>query len=349
MVQVVAGAVYSMGAWQGALRDGLGLIETAAEIESLAASVPDAGGVVFVPALAGVWTARACADRYPPSRPDALADLLPTLGDRYCPRCHVASGGKRSDASPSHRTCEPRYCPRCPRDRYCPRCPRGPRPPKTAFGGAAGAPRRPARAGPAAACARRTQKVLACLRIPAEACAPQSLRLLACPRMPADARACSCKYPPDAKAAAPSASDIFEAVAVGAPISSPSEQLPRTTTYTFDVGRVMKGTATGTVKITTNLSSAACGAGALMFFPRRLPHARRGVTSFGRRDGTAHRSPLDHFPVLCRPGLGIAKSLLVAGRHYHVKLGRLLRQQYALVRPHEVARGRMRRPSRRRA
>ena len=77
--------------------------------------------------------------------------------------------------------------------------------------------------------------------------------------MPADARACSCKYPPDAKAAAPSASDIFEAVAVGAPISSPSEQLPRTTTYTFDVGRVMKGTATGTVKITTNLSSAACG------------------------------------------------------------------------------------------
>ena len=34
--------------------DGLGLIESASEIESLAASVSDSGGVVFVPALAGL-------------------------------------------------------------------------------------------------------------------------------------------------------------------------------------------------------------------------------------------------------------------------------------------------------
>jgi glycerol kinase len=36
------------------LRDGLGLIKTAAEIEGLARSVPDSGGVVVVPGLAGL-------------------------------------------------------------------------------------------------------------------------------------------------------------------------------------------------------------------------------------------------------------------------------------------------------
>jgi glycerol kinase len=36
------------------LRDGLGLIRTAAEVEALAASVPDNGGVCLVPAFAGL-------------------------------------------------------------------------------------------------------------------------------------------------------------------------------------------------------------------------------------------------------------------------------------------------------
>jgi glycerol kinase len=36
------------------LRDGLGLIERAADIEALAASVPDSGGAVLVPAFAGL-------------------------------------------------------------------------------------------------------------------------------------------------------------------------------------------------------------------------------------------------------------------------------------------------------
>ena len=36
------------------LRDGLGLIRSAADIEPLAASVPDTGGVVFVPAFSGL-------------------------------------------------------------------------------------------------------------------------------------------------------------------------------------------------------------------------------------------------------------------------------------------------------
>ena len=37
------------------LRDGLGIIATAAETEPLARSVPDAGGVYFVPAFSGLF------------------------------------------------------------------------------------------------------------------------------------------------------------------------------------------------------------------------------------------------------------------------------------------------------
>jgi glycerol kinase len=48
------GAVYVSGAAVDWLRDGLGIIAEAAEVEPLAASVPDAGGVVVVPALTGL-------------------------------------------------------------------------------------------------------------------------------------------------------------------------------------------------------------------------------------------------------------------------------------------------------
>ncbi|MEZ5614177.1 MAG: glycerol kinase GlpK [Rhodocyclaceae bacterium] len=48
------GGVFIAGAVVQWLRDGLGLIESAADIEALAAGVPDAGGVVFVPAFAGL-------------------------------------------------------------------------------------------------------------------------------------------------------------------------------------------------------------------------------------------------------------------------------------------------------
>ena len=48
------GSVFIAGAAIQWLRDGLGLIERAADIEALAASVPDAGGVQFVPALSGL-------------------------------------------------------------------------------------------------------------------------------------------------------------------------------------------------------------------------------------------------------------------------------------------------------
>ncbi len=48
------GAVFVTGAAVQWLRDGLGIIETAAETEAIASSVPDSGGVVFVPALTGL-------------------------------------------------------------------------------------------------------------------------------------------------------------------------------------------------------------------------------------------------------------------------------------------------------
>jgi glycerol kinase len=48
------GSVFVSGSAIQWLRDGLGIIENAAETAPLAASVPDTGGVVFVPALAGL-------------------------------------------------------------------------------------------------------------------------------------------------------------------------------------------------------------------------------------------------------------------------------------------------------
>jgi glycerol kinase len=57
------GSAFIAGAAVQWLRDGLGLIRSAAEIEPLARSVKDSGGVVFVPALAGLgapyWRPRA--------------------------------------------------------------------------------------------------------------------------------------------------------------------------------------------------------------------------------------------------------------------------------------------------
>jgi glycerol kinase len=48
------GAVFVTGAAVQWLRDGLGIIDSAGDVEALAASVPDADGVVFVPALTGL-------------------------------------------------------------------------------------------------------------------------------------------------------------------------------------------------------------------------------------------------------------------------------------------------------
>ncbi len=50
------GSVFIAGAIVGWLRDGLGIIDRASDVEALARSVPDTGGVVVVPALTGLGT-----------------------------------------------------------------------------------------------------------------------------------------------------------------------------------------------------------------------------------------------------------------------------------------------------
>ena len=54
VVYALEGSAFVAGAAVQWLRDGLGLIRSAAEIEALASSVPSSGGVVFVPALSGL-------------------------------------------------------------------------------------------------------------------------------------------------------------------------------------------------------------------------------------------------------------------------------------------------------
>ena len=74
------GSAFIAGAAVQWLRDGLGIIQSASEIEALAASVPDSGGVVFVPALAGLGA--------PHWRPDARG--LFTGLTRGTTRAHIA-------------------------------------------------------------------------------------------------------------------------------------------------------------------------------------------------------------------------------------------------------------------
>jgi len=53
-VYALEGSAFIAGAAVQWLRDGLGVIERSSDIEALAASVPDSGGVTFVPALVGL-------------------------------------------------------------------------------------------------------------------------------------------------------------------------------------------------------------------------------------------------------------------------------------------------------
>ena len=54
MEYALEGAIFVTGAAIQWLRDGLGIISSAEQSEALARSVPDSGGVVFVPALTGL-------------------------------------------------------------------------------------------------------------------------------------------------------------------------------------------------------------------------------------------------------------------------------------------------------
>lgn len=74
------GSAFVAGAAVQWLRDGLGLFDRAADIEALAASVPDSGGVIVVPAFAGLGA--------PHWRPEARASI--TGITRGTTRAHIA-------------------------------------------------------------------------------------------------------------------------------------------------------------------------------------------------------------------------------------------------------------------
>jgi glycerol kinase len=80
LVYALEGAVFVTGAAVQWLRDGLQLIGSAAEIETLASTVPDSGGVVFVPALTGLGA--------PHWDPDARGTVLGIT--RGTSRAHLA-------------------------------------------------------------------------------------------------------------------------------------------------------------------------------------------------------------------------------------------------------------------
>jgi glycerol kinase len=86
------GSAFVAGAAVQWLRDGLGIIQKASEIEALARSVPDAGGVVFVPALAGLGA--------PHWRPDARG-LVSGL-TRGTTRAHLARAALDGIALQNH-------------------------------------------------------------------------------------------------------------------------------------------------------------------------------------------------------------------------------------------------------
>jgi glycerol kinase len=79
-VYALEGSIFVTGAAVQWLRDGLGIIGAAPEIEGLAATVPDTGGVVFVPALTGLG-----APYWDPSARGAILGLT-----RGTTRAHLA-------------------------------------------------------------------------------------------------------------------------------------------------------------------------------------------------------------------------------------------------------------------
>jgi glycerol kinase len=82
------GSVAVAGALIGWLRDNLGIIADAAEVEALARSVPDSGDVVFVPAFSGLFA--------PHWRSDARGVIAGLT--RYATRGHIARAALEATA-----------------------------------------------------------------------------------------------------------------------------------------------------------------------------------------------------------------------------------------------------------
>ena len=82
------GSVAVTGSLVQWLRDNLGLISSSAEVETLAASVPDTGGAYIVPAFSGLFA--------PHWRPDARGAIVGLT--RYITRAHLARAALESTA-----------------------------------------------------------------------------------------------------------------------------------------------------------------------------------------------------------------------------------------------------------
>jgi len=87
-VYALEGSVAMAGALVQWLRDNLGLIDDASEIEALARSVPDSGGVVFVPAFSGLFA--------PYWRTDARGVIVGLT--RYATKGHIARAALEATA-----------------------------------------------------------------------------------------------------------------------------------------------------------------------------------------------------------------------------------------------------------
>lgn len=90
------GSVAVTGSLVGWLRDNLGIIDDAREVEALARSVPDSGDVVFVPAFSGLFA--------PHWRSDARGVIAGLTA--YATRGHIARAALEATAYQVHDLCE---------------------------------------------------------------------------------------------------------------------------------------------------------------------------------------------------------------------------------------------------
>ncbi|HUT51234.1 MAG TPA: glycerol kinase GlpK [Alphaproteobacteria bacterium] len=97
------GSIFIAGAAVQWLRDGLAIIDTAAEIETLAASVPDAGGVIVVPAFTGLgapyWDADARGAILGITRDTGRAQIARATLDAICLQTRDLIEAMRADGS----------------------------------------------------------------------------------------------------------------------------------------------------------------------------------------------------------------------------------------------------------
>ena len=96
------GAVFIGGAAVGWLRDGLGVIKSSADVEPLATSVPDSGGVSFVPAFTGLgapdWDPYARGAIFGLTRGTTAAHLARAALDGVALQVADLVGGMQDDA-----------------------------------------------------------------------------------------------------------------------------------------------------------------------------------------------------------------------------------------------------------